>query len=320
MTSPNRVNATNPDDAKERRGSAVRDAAAKMGKASLHSGVIMSMLNLVLQNSSDLCTTTSRASVNDLAVGIQNQVGALLRSEMYNLITPATIFTGIISYYNYEELLRFMFNEIRLNTAVQELFYIDDATGNFLSAWRPRNMPPGTIATTFFNTNPALYSCPLCFSSPQLNGSKVRHQFTINPNFTIGSLIARFTFTPDFRDRPWFFQARTMELGSAVWANAWMDPVNFAQRGAALTAGSPVVINGTFRGGFGANMRTQELNENLKSFNLTKNGFVYVMGTNGIMIGSSINETLVITVQNTSLKPYIRNFFLTYHIACLVPK
>ncbi|KAI8848680.1 hypothetical protein BC829DRAFT_211292 [Chytridium lagenaria] len=151
-----------------------------------------------------------------------------------------------------------MYNEIQLNSAIQDLFYVDERTGYYLSAFRQANTTD-VFGTTFIFTNttpdPNLI-CNICLGSANYSSRFTRHQFIINRNFTFGALTSRTNTGSDFRLRPWYITARTAPMGSAVWANAWMDPVNSAQRGIAMSMGSPVVINDVFRGGFGANMRT----------------------------------------------------------------
>ncbi|KAJ3231241.1 hypothetical protein HDU78_007832 [Chytriomyces hyalinus] len=262
--------------------------------------------------SNDLSTSTGRNVANRLAVKIQRvegslaleSIGAAIRIIHQNTLDMYKVISAYNNQSNLESLLFSFANEVKYTGYELNMYYgtQQDAFIQFQLSGHDAVW----IKTPLGYNDP---DCNIC-QTYQKNFTKADREWMVkrNGSAAYGDWDAK-TFTySNFRydnlsyyptRRPWYKQAATLDADNVKVQ--FTPPYIYAGGTVSMIAGTPLVAanipffnaNGRLQGVFGTDISFTEMHNSLKSYLQTPNAFMYVITRDGLLIGTSSDESIV---------------------------
>ncbi|KAJ3247719.1 hypothetical protein HDU77_008506 [Chytriomyces hyalinus] len=263
--------------------------------------------------SNDLSTSTGRNVANRLAVKIQRvegslaleSIGAAIRIIHQNTLDMHKVISAYNNQSNLESLLFSFANEVKFTGYELNMYYgtQQDAFIQFQLSGHD----------AIWIKTPLGYNDPYCniCQTYQQNFTKADREWMVKRNCSAayGDWDPK-TFTySNFRydnlsyyptRRPWYRQAATLDADNVKVQ--FTPPYIYAGGTVSMIAGKAALVpanipffnaNGRLQGVFGTDISFTEMHNSLKSYLQTPNAFMYVITRDGLLIGTSSDESIV---------------------------
>ncbi|KAJ3222814.1 hypothetical protein HDU81_009602 [Chytriomyces hyalinus] len=277
--------------------------------------------------SNDLSTSTGRNVANRLAVKIQRvegalaleSIGATIKIIHENTLDMYKVISAYTNQSNLESLLLSFANEVKYTGYELNMYYGTEQDA-FIQ-FRLSGHDAVWIKTPLGYSDPYCAICQIY----QQNFTKADWEWVVkrNGSAAFGDWDEK-TFTySNFRfdnlsyyptRRPWYKQAATLNPDTVkvqftppyIYAGGTVSMI------AGITANIPFFnANGHLQGVFGSDISFTDMHNSLKSYLQTPNAFMYVITRDGLLIGTSSNESIVdktgfLISANQSITPSTR--------------